>query len=173
MFNQTIERIKQDLPDRFKIMVNESLALVVKRVQKKGLRADGSKFSKYSTTPVPAFFYHNLAKRKGATSKLEKFAKEKKYISYSDFRTLVGNRTDIKDFTMTGVMWASFHSFDVISDEKGVETYLGFNDVEVAKRYRYNSEREGIDIGDLSEDEVDKLADSINEWIYEQIKIDV
>lgn len=174
MFYQTIERINNDLPERFKIMVDDAIALIINRVQQEGLRADGSKFSNYSTNPLPAYYYSKVAQRKGVMAQLDKLEKENKSISYADFRKITGNRTDIKDFTMTGIMWASFHSFDVIENEnKGVETYLGFSDSSVAERYRYNSQREGIDIGDLSEEEVELLSDSITEWIFENIKIDV
>jgi len=164
-----IEELKEKMFDYFE---NEfmfgALTIMLNRIQQKGENAEGGKFTPYSTTPVPAFFYEAIAIRKGVQSKLKEYKEESKNLSYADFRKLAGRQTDNKDFTMTGDMW---NSFNVIAVQEGlnINAEFGFLDTKQKEIYEFNNKREPSEIVDFSEQELSDFGDELVTKLMELI----
>lgn len=113
------ERTSKSLTEFVRIEMLKSsidLAAAVKyRVQQNGLNSTGNKFSPYSDTKVPLFFYKNAPARVPSAfarleAKLKAGKKEGKdaKVSYKDWRIANNLKVDKKNFEFTGQMWANF-----------------------------------------------------------------
>lgn len=78
------------------------------RVINKGVGADGSPFSPYSTKPVPAFWYYGKSVNAGGEAKVRAKGKKGEGVSYRDFREYNGRQVSKKDFSFTNAMWRGF-----------------------------------------------------------------
>lgn len=87
------------------VIAGDMVALVINRVQNKGIGADGEKFEKYSTNPLPLFFF----KDGNSKSKSDKFKadvkKKKAEPNYETYRRYLGLPTDKRTLTVTGDMF--------------------------------------------------------------------
>ena len=66
----------------------DAAALVENRIVSKGERADGGKFSPYSTKGVAAFRYFGRSRNAAGERAVRDAAKKKQEVSYQDFRRL-------------------------------------------------------------------------------------
>ena len=82
-------------------------------VLSKGERADGGKFSPYSTKGVAAFRYFGRSRNAAGERAVRDAAKKKQEVSYQDFRRMNGLGTSIKNFQFTGEMWSGFGVTDI------------------------------------------------------------
>jgi hypothetical protein len=160
------EEFKEKLEALYLDATSAVSALVARRVQMEGTNAKGGKFSSYSTTPYPAFKYYSTALRKNARGQLEAKMKTDKYISYSEFRQLVGNQVNHKDFTLTGEMWADFGITEVKMTDNIITAELGFLIEANTEKMVNCSMQEGVLIIEPSDDELEFIIDSVIEDLW-------
>ena len=134
-------------------------SLVQNRIQETGKDKDGKQLGNYSETKVPAFFYFGKGK-KTTDSKVKKNSREKKPLSYKQFRELDGKQSKYVDLTFTGKMW---QGIGLIQENKGkgfASFKIGPKDARTAELAAYNEARYGNFLA-LSDEEVTELSEDI------------
>lgn len=86
-----------------------ALSLIKDRIIKTGTKADGSSFGKYSTNPLPSFFFIGKGISGGVDAKLQAELKRQRKagiknpaITYETWRSLNNLQTDHMDFKFSG-----------------------------------------------------------------------
>jgi hypothetical protein len=102
----------------------DGTALIKRRVQSSGEKADGGQFSKYSTIDVPVFFFKGRGRTGGDTA-YNKLKKKGNFASYQDFREASGLQTKFKDFTFSGRMMNAIKP--VVSESTKTLTVIEIN----------------------------------------------
>ena len=144
----------------------DAAALIENRIVSKGERNDGQKFSPYSTKGVPAFLYFGRSRNGAGEASVKKAAKEKRGVSYSDFRRLNGLNTNVKNFQFTGEMFQGFGVRSVKVLGQGiVEIEIGGKNARSNLLLKAHSEREGSELTQPSQTEVDLVSKGISERI--------
>ena len=144
----------------------DAAALIENRIVSKGERNDGQKFSPYSTKEVPAFLYFGRSRNGAGEAAVKKAAKDKRGVSYSDFRRLNGLNTNVKNFQFTGEMFQGFGVRSVKVLGQGiVEIEIGGKNARSNLLLKAHSEREGSELTQPSQSEVDLVSKGISERI--------
>ena len=144
----------------------DALDMAIDRVMNEGVNSEGVPFSPYSQKQIPAFrFYETLSTFGSAQAQL----KGKKTLSYADARQMVGRRTDIKNFQFTGTMWQQLQMIDPKIENGILFADYGFPNLEDYKKYIMNSDREGVDLIGISDEEMNILLDNFLKWFFEQL----
>ena len=144
----------------------DTAALIEDRIVSKGEKAEGGKFSPYSTKPVAAFRYFGRSRNGAGEAAVKKAAKEKRGVSYSDFRRLNGLNTNVKNFQFTGEMFQGFGVRSVKVLGQGiVEIEIGGKNARSNLLLKAHSEREGSELTQPSQSEVDLVSKGISERI--------
>jgi hypothetical protein len=78
---------------------------IADRVINKGVSADGTQFSAYSTKEVAAFRYLGRSLNAGGEAKIKAAAKKREGVSYREFRDYNNRETAFKNFSFTNEMW--------------------------------------------------------------------
>ncbi len=105
-----IQKMKDDRLKNAVIIAGDALALVINRIQNKGVDADGGKFKEYYKEEVPLYFLRpgiNKSKQNRFESDVKK-GKAKQ--SPFEWRQYMGLPTAYRNFTITGEMIRSFHA---------------------------------------------------------------
>lgn len=98
--------------------VSDTMALVQARVINERKKPDGSSFGKYSTTPVPFWFFLGKdTKRNNQTAVDELYQKVGYWASYQDWREVNNLVGDELNFSFTGEMWKSMKTVLVTNKE--------------------------------------------------------
>lgn len=140
----------------------DTAALVEQRVVSEGKKADGGRFSPYSTKPAPAHLYFGRSRNAGAEQKVRAKAKARQPISYRDFRQINGLNVGQKNFQFTGRMWQGFGVKSVRSVRPGVvEVEIGGKTLRSALLLIKHSEREGIPLSKPSQRELEIVKNGI------------
>ena len=95
-------QIQSELISEGNVIGADTAALIEDRIVSKGEKAEGGKFSPYSTKPVAAFRYFGRSRNAGGEAAAKRAAKEKKGVSYKDFRQFNGLSTSFKNFQFSG-----------------------------------------------------------------------
>jgi hypothetical protein len=155
-------------------MALNALTLIKKRVQEKGVNADGGKYKPYSTKPMlvggKSFIQKSAAsallgskdKRKGL--KWRTVNGHKLAIldgGYKQFREMQGRQTSFVDFTFTGKMWKDINVISKPSDHQRGLAIIGARNEKYKDVLSGNTKRRG-DILDLSHQEIEQLKESYN-----------
>ena len=142
----------------------DAAALVENRIVSKGERADGGKFSPYSTKGVAAFRYFGRSRNAAGERAVRDAAKKKQEVSYQDFRRLNGLNTSVKNFQFTGEMWQGFGVVDIRVVSPGIaEVTIGGTNARTAFLLKAHAEREGASLTGNSKSELALITDALNE----------
>lgn len=162
--NQLITALDTGLGNQLAEVANDMIANVELRVIGTGESADGSKFSPYSRTPLPAFFFKQSATRlKKGLNQIETLQKNGKKLSYAEFRNLIGKQSAFKNFQLQGEMWASYK----VTNKGEDFVKMGMNNIDAQNKLRWNSNREGKTIIAPNKEEIDFAGSQMDEWVLE------
>ena len=135
------------------IIAKDTLASVKSRVINQGIRADGARFSPYSTKLTKVTNFQN-AESRGANdyNNLLKAVTSKKkgvggfFVSYKHWREANRLQTNHKDFSFTSRMWKSIRPVVVQNNGNGIIVEIKSNTDDEQKKLNDNSKREGISL---------------------------
>jgi hypothetical protein len=165
---QKIERIKSRLDAELSTVAEvagkDLAALVTLRVTQRGQASDGAQFTPYSDTLLPAHFYYDKSRNASGEARVRKAGKEKKKISYKQFRVINGLNAAPKNFEFTGEMWRKFSVLSVSRTAQGVMVTIGGATTDAAKKIADNSKREGKLIVAASDSELATVRGNLNRW---------
>ena len=105
-----------------------------------------------------------------AESKVRQIAAQGGRISYKQFREINNLETSKKNFEFTGEMWKNY---GIVRSSIGggiANISLGGLTSAAENKLIANSTREGLDITDPNQHEIDFLKESINDWIYDTLE---
>jgi len=165
-FDSLVNTLEREIP---RIIISQNVtakSLVQNRIQETGKNKQGSQLGNYSNRPIPAFFFIGKGK-KTTDAKLKKLAREKKNISYAEFRRLDGKQNEHVDLTFTGKMWRGIGLTTSNTSGKKTSVKIGPKDGRTDKVAGYNRDRYG-DFLDLSEDEIKQIEEDV-QFEIEQI----
>lgn len=149
----------------------DAAALIENRIVSKGERNDGQKFSPYSTKEVPAFLYFGRSRNGAGEAAVKKAAKEKKGVSYKDFRQFNGLNTSFKNFQFSGEMWQGFGVRGVkLLSSTVVEIEIGGKNSRSNLLFKAHSERENSELTAPSQKELQIISETISERIINILK---
>lgn len=163
-----LERIERALANPEQLAQQPALDLaqaVADRVIEEGRSAEGDKFSAYSDVDLPAFFYFNRSANQAGEGRVRQAAKERKSISYRDFRNYNNRPTDKKNFSFTQDMWRNFGVRSIVGAGGNLSIVLGAKSESARKKIAWNSQREGVSIIKPSAAEVERFAKSFAQKI--------
>jgi hypothetical protein len=154
-----IQKMKDDRLKNAVIIAGDALALVINRIQNKGIDADGGKFKEYYKEPVPIMFLRpgiNKAKQE----RFEKDVKAKKTVaSPYDWRRYMGLPNNFRNFTITGEMIRSFHAKVAEHTDFVTVVELRASDAENQQKLNgasFNMGRSILELNDLEKEMVEK-----------------
>ena len=119
----------------------------------------------FSTSKVPAYWMVNRSRNGSADDKVRELARKRETISYKDFRQLNGLRVDVKNFEFTGQLWQRFNVKEVKVGKEVIEITVGGTDERSVKLFGWLSAKEGKQINDISESELQIIQDTIVAWV--------
>jgi hypothetical protein len=141
-------------------------ALVENRIVTKGERREGGKLSPYSNKEVPAFFYFGRSRNSGGEAQVRKASKERRGVSYRQFREYNGLNTGVKNLQFTGEMWQGFGLRSVrVIGEGVVEIEIGGKNERSNLLLDAHSRREGTEVTAPSEAEIQAIGRAVSERI--------
>ena len=144
----------------------DAAALTEDRIVKRGERADGAKFSPYSTKPVPAYFYFGRSRNAAGEKSVRAAAAARQGVPYAEFRRFNGLNTAIKNFQFTGEMWQGFGVISVKSVAAGIaEIEIGGKNARSELLLKAHSTREGIDLTKNSNTELLQIETAISKRV--------
>lgn len=154
-----IQKMKDDRQRNAVLIASDALALVILRIQNKGIDADGGKFKEYYKEPVPIMFLRpgiNKAKQE----RFEKDVKAKKTVaSPYDWRRYMGLPNNFRNFTITGEMIGSFHAIVVEHTDFVTVVELRARDKENQQKLNgasFNMGRSILELNPIEKDMVEK-----------------
>ena len=158
-YQEAVQKMKDDRIKNAIVIAGDALALVILRIQNKGIDADGGKFKPYYQEEVPiAFLRPGLNASKQA--KFEKDVREgKAKASPFDWRKYMGLPTAYRNFTITGEMIRSFKP--VVAEHSDFVTVveLKAGDKENQQKLNgasFNMGRSIIELNDIEKEMVDR-----------------
>lgn len=140
------------------------VALVSTRVIQRGETADGGRFSNYSETPTPAFFYFGKSRNQSGEKAVQRASKERRPLSYSEFRRVNGLEVAFKNFEFTGALWRGFGVVSAESSPEGVTVVIGGTNTDASQKIGWLSEQEGRSIIQPSPAEIELVRGFLVKW---------
>jgi len=163
--------IRSSLIGEGNVIGADAVALIEDRIVSKGEKAEGGKFSPYSTKPVAAFRYFGRSRNAGGEAAVKRAAKEKKGVSYKDFRQFNGLNTSFKNFQFSGEMWQGFGVRGVkLLSSTVVEIEIGGKNSRSNLLFKAHSERENSELTAPSQKELQIISETVSERIINIIK---
>lgn len=151
----------QRLSDIVQVAALDLAADIANRVIETGEAADGSRFKPYSERPRLAFYYFGKSANATGEARVRAAAKQKKSVSYKEFRRFNGRPTEFKNFSFRGLMWKSFAVKRVQSSGGIALVVLGMSDADGERKLQDNNKREGRNIIEPSPDEIQRFKNRI------------
>jgi hypothetical protein len=171
---QKIQRVRAILSnemEREALRVGADIAAVVEdRVVRTGRDYQGRPFSPYSNRPVPAFFFAGRSRNAAGERRVQSAMKKRQGVSYRQFRQFNGLNTDKKNFEFTGEMWQGFGVKSVRQTRPGIfEVTIGGKNSRTESLLGYHEAREGVDITEPSQQELNQIQAAIQARIAKLI----
>ena len=94
-----------ELPRINESVAKNAYALLRDRIINEGKKGDGSSLGKYSDTELPLFFYKGKSLNAGGDKAIEKAKKERRGLSYEDFREANNRPVDHVTTNFSGQTW--------------------------------------------------------------------
>lgn len=162
---ERLERLERELPQRFadaaRIAALDLAASVSDRVIETGQSATGQRFTPYSTRPMQAWRLWGKSATQVAEQKVRALARQKKTLSYAEFRRLNGRPDNFKNFSFTNAMWRDFGVVNVQVNGTQIEIKIGGKTEQSRRKITENSEREGVNIVEPSADEINSFKTAV------------
>lgn len=163
--------IAQGLPAKVDAVVKLDLvALVKNRIVQRGEDYQGAPFTPYSTTPVPAWFYFGKGRSASANQAAQRLAKERKFVSYKEWRQINGLNTGIKNFEFTGEMLRSIEVQTKKVQTGVVRAVIQAGNKAAADKLKWSSEKEGVNLLLPSDAELKIIRDNLEQWVLQILK---
>lgn len=160
-----LQRLDSELEAQVSKAGADMVALITNRVVQTGENSDGGKFSDYSTTEVPAFFFFNKSRNASGEAQVRKKAKAKESISYKEFRGLNNLNTSPKNFEFTGEMWRGFGVAKIQKTPTGARLTIGGRNQASEQKIGWNSEQEKRSIIQPSAQEIQIVKTNLQTWV--------
>jgi len=163
--DNVIRRLDAELEVQAAKAGQDIVALITNRVVQRGETAEGDKFTPYSTTEVPAFFFLGRGRTTGSDNAIKQKAQKKEKVSYKDFRALNNLNTTPKNFEFTGEMWRGFGVIEVQKTASGALVVIGGRNTDSENRIKWNSEQEKQSIIKPSKKELEIVTANLSRWL--------
>ena len=160
-----LQQIEREGERQVAIAGADIAALVTNRVIQKGENADGGKFTPYSNTPVPAYWYIGKGRRNASDSAVKAKAKKGEKISYKEFRQLNGLNVAFKNFEFTGAMWRNFRVLRVEQSGFKFSAIIGGAIPMEQNKIDWLSKQEGRIIIEPNEKELQIVTANLTRWL--------
>jgi len=187
-FDRLLELIERDLPEYVhRRLAENAIAQISDRVIKTGRDWRGNAFKPYSTKPILTSGTTAKSKRIARSVNLSSKEARKKlqwrtikhkgknihlFIlegGYKEVRRLEGLQTGHKDFIFTWRMWPGFGVKRFRKSKDSITVTLGGKNEDAQNKIDRNSEREGVNIINISDNELDSLAKMVDKEIQRYI----
>ena len=186
-FQKLLDMINRELPTFIKetTALNAS-AYVALRVQQTGKNFRGVPFKPYSTKPM--LTSGTTSKGKAIWNQLASNPKARKELDwvtikrrgknvhlfelkggYKEMRRREGLKTGYKDFSFSQVMWNSYGVKRTVNSKGEVIVTIGGKTQDSQDRINWNSKREGVEIINISDQELKILAKQIDQQMQKYI----
>lgn len=187
-FGRLEKLISRDLPQFIQeIIAHNAVAMIHNRVVMRQKNYLGGSFSGYSKKPM--LTSGTTAKSRRVWRRMASSKKKRRNLDwvtlrrqgrnihlfelkggYAQMRRLEGFSNRNKSFEFTGQMWRGFGVKRVVKSGNAVIITLGGRDLESQKKIDANSKREGISIVNISDKELEKLAEMIEKEIQRYVR---
>lgn len=164
-------------------LAKSALSLIKDRIINEGVNAKGSKFPKYSTQPLPAFFFIGKGLGSGADKKMEAELKSQRKagvknpgVSYEQWRDINNLQTDHVDMKFTGETLKDLDVLEtrtegnviitVVASKDSITRTNGKKTITTGKITEHLAERYG-DFLELSEKETEAIEEAFNEEVQQ------
>ena len=186
-FQKLLRMMNRDLPK----FIQERTALnavtyIERRVQTTGKNYLGNSFKPYSTKPMltsgttskSKAIWNQLASSKESRKNLDwvTIKRRGKNIrlfelkgGYKEMRRREGLQSGYKDFWFSSMMWRGFGVKGVVRGKGNMVIKIGAKNTETQKKIDGNSAREGVNIINISDQELDLLAKQIDQQMQKYI----
>ena len=186
-FQRLLQTINRDLPTFIQERTaHNAVTFIEQRVQNTGRNYLGNPFRPYSTKPMltsgttekSKAIWNQLASSKTRRKDLDwvTIKRRGKNIhlfelkgGYKEMRRREGLKTGHKDFWFTSMMWRGFGVKRVVRSKGKMVVTLGGKNVESQKKIDRNSDREGVNIINISDQELKILAKQIDRQMQKYI----
>ena len=163
--------IRSSLIGEGNVIGADTAALIEDRIVSKGEKAEGGKFSPYSTKPVAAFRYFGRSRNAAGEAAMRRAAKEKQGVSYEGFRRANGLGVSNKNFQFTGDMWQFFGVRGVKPlSSTVIEIEIGGKNSRSNLLFKAHSERENSELTAPSEKELQIISETVQTRIINILK---
>lgn len=129
-------------------------AQIQNRVIQKGETSTGSKFPPYSTRQIPKRFWYGKGRNSTANTRIRN---AKGNLSYSDVRRFSNLQTQHRDFYFTGDMWRGTGVRVQGRFLRSTLVSIGGRSFTALQKLKQNSDREGRNILEPSQAEIDAV----------------
>lgn len=151
-----------------RVMMHDLIALVTNRVVQTGKDHQGNPFKSYSTNPVPAYKYWGKSRNQSAEKQVRNLSRARSVLTYKDFRQLNNLKTNVKNFEFTGEMWKKFQVLSFTNSGGRFKVSAGGSTPAAQQKMDDNSQREGVNILEASQKEINIASFTAGEWLAEQ-----
>ena len=185
--NKLLQMINHDFPTFIKERTaHNAVTMIEQRVQNTGRNHLGNPFKPYSTRPM--LTSGTTAKSKAVWNKMAGSKAKRRELDwvtikrrgknirlfelkggYKQMRRLEGLQTGHKDFWFTTQMWRGFGVKRVLKGKDKMIITIGGKNGESQNKIDRNSDREGVNIIDISDQELKLLAKQIDQQIQKYI----
>lgn len=136
---QAIEILENQQAENCLKMVNDTMALLKRRIINDRTDSKGASFGTYSDAVVPFWFYKSKESRGDAAARADELYKRQGYwASYQDWREVNNLTGDDINFSFTGEMWKSMMPvvvrdeggdliIGIIADDEGSDEKIGYH----------------------------------------------
>jgi len=182
-----LQMINTDFPTFIKERTaHNAVTFIEQRVQNTGKNYLGNSFRPYSTKPIltsgttakSKAIWNQLASSKASRRDLDWVTIKRRGKNvhlfelkggYKQLRQLEGLQTAHKDFWFTTQMWRGFGVKRILKNKGSMVITIGGKDPESQNKIDRNSKREGVNIINISDQELEKLAKQIDQQIQKYI----
>ena len=186
-FDQLLKMINRDFPTFIQERTAQNaVAAIVDRVQTTGRNHLGNPFKPYSTKPIltsgttskSKTIWNQLASSPEARKKLNWVTIKRRGKNvhlfelkggYKEMRKRETLQTGYKDFEFSTMMWRGFGVKRIEKGKGKMVIKIGAKNQETQRKIDGNSKREGVNIIDISDQELKKLAKQIDQQIQKYI----
>lgn len=138
-FNDKVQQLLQAARIEFPVInariSRSALSLIKNRIINEGKRANGTSFGKYSTQPLPSFFFAGKGLSAGADKKIAAELKRQRKagiknpgVSYEQWRQMNGLQTNFVDLKFTGETLKDIDLLETTTDGNIVTTVIASKD---------------------------------------------
>jgi len=186
-----VQKLLQMINTDFPTFIKERTAMnaveyIERRVQTTGKNYLGNSFKPYSTKPIltsgttakSKAIWNQLASSKTSRRDLDWVTIKRRGKNvhlfelkggYKEMRRRETLQTGYKDFWFTSMMWRGFGVKRILKNKGSMVITIGAKNSESQKKIDANSKREGVNIINISDQELEKLAKQIDQQLQKYI----